>query len=164
MIIQNNRKTITNLEGKITLKPGNNTVETALWAELRKNPIVKKKMEADELVEMSDFDEEMAKVANGEEGAPSSSAEHDENFLLEQKVPAARMIVEQTTDLELLEKWLAKENRNQVKSVLNKQIAVLKEPNEKRDRNQKRQVSGSGMQPEVIELTEEQTRVQPGDE
>lgn len=145
--------------GSIVLIPGPNKVDPKAWLEMRQHPTIARKIDDGQIVEETDIEEvtELVKQAESQKGStPAAVAavvdvkmyEH----LLTLKVPQARSLVEETVELKLLEEWQKRETRNQVKSSLKKQIELMKEPMEERDRSAKRQLSGTGMTPDVIEV------------
>jgi len=135
-MLVNNATTSLVTINSISLKPGINTVNGAEWAVARKHPSIVKRIEAGLIVEESDMEE------NTNENVVLSEADLDHLKLL--KVPQANALVKETFDLELLEGWSKKEDRNQVKGTLKKQIELLNEQPQLRDRSQSRQLDTGG--------------------
>lgn len=129
----------------LTLRSGANQVDPKIWAVARNHPSIKKKLEDGILCEETDFSAVQAAVDNG---LPIDEAMFDHLKTL--KVPQAKALVHETTDMKLLEEWQKREDRNQVKSALNKQITILKAPPEKRDRSEKRQQSTGASVEEIV--------------
>ncbi len=133
MIVNHKRSGVLNADG-VVLKPGPNQVDIKAWENSRKHPMIKKLMDLGEIVEESEFDENLKLSAKEEKSA-------DETILSPMKIPQAKALVEETVDLELLEQWKKSEKRNQVIGSINSQIDKLKAPAEERDRSESRQVS-----------------------
>lgn len=144
MIVINEKPTILHTNGR-RLMPGTNVVEPSWWAKTRKHKSIQKRLELGLIVEETDFEES---ESLGDDLAPEAAREHLKTL----KVAQAKALVEDTVDLPLLKAWLEREDRNQVKGVLKRQIERLEEPAEMRDRSKGRQiVTGRGL--ETIEVT-----------
>ncbi len=146
MIVNLKKPGMVNLGNKVTLKPGPNSVDLKMWKEKRNHPIIKHYIEEGLIVEEQDIEEV---EAIGEDASAQKKAEIEHLKTL--KVPQAKQLVEETTNVELLKAWSDVEDRNQVKSALKKQLEKLTEPAEKRDRAQTRQIV-TGRGPEVVEV------------
>lgn len=165
MLIKYDRASLLHGPEGFTFRPGTNAVPTATWAQIRKHPSIRKLMDANVLSEESDFDEEMEALSDPktlrdvetpdvpiqkpmQETPPS---ERDLNHLYTLKASRARHLVSETVSLGLLEGWLAREKRDNVRDSLTAQIAKIRAPMELRDRSQSRQISTGG-KPDMIEL------------
>lgn len=134
--------------GGIILIPGPNKVDARKWALVRQHPIVAHKINEGEIVEETDLEEAIDAQDSGGEAVEAFTERHLQTL----KQPQALALVKETVSIPLLEAWQRHETRKPVKGAITKQINLLKEPPEKRDRSQKRQLSGSGMTPETVEL------------
>lgn len=143
MIIVNTKPNVLHVNGK-TLMPGTNVVEPSWWAKTRMHPSIQKRLELGIIEEETDAEEA---EQLGDELAPEMAADHLKSL----KVNQAKALIEQTVDLKLLKTWQEREDRNQVKGVLKRQIEKLEEAPEMRDRSQTRQIV-TGRGPDVIEV------------
>lgn len=148
MIVNFKRAGRLNVNGVILI-PGSNKVDPKAWLEARKHPHIQHKLDEGIIVEETDIEEMIEASEQGSAVVDTKMFEH----LATLKVPQARQLVEETMDLGLLEEWQKRETRNQVKSSLKKQIELLKEPLQTRDRTEKRQLSGTGVKMDVIEVS-----------
>ena len=132
--------------GEMKLIPGINTVDMKAWLEARKHKSIRVRIEKGMLVEESDVD---AFLESQQTDTPSESevgaySEEDKNYLKTLSVPNAKNVVAETFDLPLLQAWKEREDRNQVKGALNKQIELLGEALPDRDRSKMGQMSTGG--------------------
>lgn len=154
MLVNNTKPTMIHVNGK-TLKPGVNSVDVAFWKKVRKHKTIAKFIDEGTLVEETELpeDEEILndEKALQEEGIGNAYSEEDYAYLSECKVPQARNVVAETFDPQLLNEWMKRETRNQVKGAIKKQLEVLAEETQERDRSQARQIV-TGRGPEIVEL------------
>lgn len=146
MLVTLKKPGMINLGNKMTLKPGPNTVDLQVWKKRRTHPIIAKMLEDGLIVEEQEI-EDVEKIGANPHAQKEAELEHLKTL----KIPQAKALVEETTSVELLNGWLAREDRNQVKGAITKQIEKLTAPAEKRDRNQTRQIV-TGRGPDVVEL------------
>lgn len=155
MIVKNEKPNLFHVGG-LRLMPGLNVLDVFAWAKVREHPSVQKRLDLGLITEESGFEEELERMkglgAEDESKETSDLAKEEAlGHLKELKQNQAKLLVEATTDLFLLEGWLKREDRNIVKGYLKKQLETMKAPVEKRDRGQTRQIT-TGKEPEVIQV------------
>ena len=143
MIVNLNAPTIMVIDG-VTLLPGANQVKAAWWAEQKKHKSILRRLEAGMLEEAGSEEESKGLT-------PEQETELDFGLLGTLTIPGAKSMVQNTTNPKLLEGWMAREKRNQVKGAIKKQLADLTAPVETRDRSQDRQVATGG-EPITVEI------------
>lgn len=119
MIVSVNQPRVIHLSNKI-LVPGANQVDAKEFAEELKNPVVKKMVE-DMVIS---FDE---KDLDGKS--------QDEKHLSKLQPKQAVDLIENTVEIELLEKWQNEDDRKQVQKAIEKQIEALKSEAKRRSDN-----------------------------
>ncbi len=139
MIVNYKRPGVHNAEG-IILKPGANAVDVKEWAKVRVHPMIKMAIESGEIVEESEVDESMFTTMTKDEDQAG-----EDSILSGMKIPQAKGLVEETTDLELLNRWKRTENRNQVIGAIKAQLEKVQAPAEKREEMSHQQTVGVGV-------------------
>lgn len=146
MLVNNAKSNIISTHGKM-LKPGVNKVDPKWWAKVREHPQIRIKLEKGTLEEVTEFEEAQAHEALGDDGADEMAIDHITTLSLN----AAKALIKDTIDLDLLKAWKAKDKRKGVKEACDAQIEKVTAAPEIRDRTQSRQiVTGKG--PEVVEV------------
>jgi hypothetical protein len=146
VLVKNEESNLKHINGK-TLMPGVNVVDPKWWANAKKHPSVKKLLDAATLTEEMDPQEAEDAEALGDEGASEAVIDH----ITTQTVNQARGLVNDTVDVDLLKKWLARDERKSVKEAITKQLAKLEAEPEMRDRTKSRQIT-TGKGPDVVEV------------
>jgi hypothetical protein len=137
MIVTSKRLAIHNANG-VTLLPGPNVIAAAAWREARNHPMVQMDLDYGNIVEDQELEE-------AELLSPADEILAEDSILVNMKIPAAKAMVEETIDLALLARWKSVEKRNHVIGAINRQIELLNEPAEERDRNASRALqTGNG--------------------
>lgn len=116
MIVKFNKPTFLHLAGKLTLKPGANTVSAKVWADLAKNPTVKVLVDAG-VIEYAEEDLEVVDEA--------TEAAYELESLLKLKVKEAVATVKETINVDLLKAWFAAEKKQNVKLAITAQLEAL---------------------------------------
>lgn len=142
MLITLTKPGLVSLDGKDSrLLPGPNQIASKEWKIHRTHPIIKVMIDEGDIVEEQEI----------EDVDDDQDVTDDFEHLKTLKAPQAKSLVEKTTNVKLLGEWLSREDRAPVKAALNKQIAVMNEPLEKRDRTQARQIT-TGKGADHVEL------------
>lgn len=111
----------------IVLKPGLNEVDASLWKKHKDHPVIKLKLE-EGLIEVV-----------GEEEKPE---EKPSKVLTSLKPNEAMSAIKDTVDEKILEDWLSKEKRPNVKKAIQKQLDELRKPVEYREKKNSEQPQG----------------------
>ncbi|WP_448510328.1 hypothetical protein [Immundisolibacter sp.] len=115
MIVILNKPSLIHLSDELMLKSGANTVDANVFKKYKDNPSVKQ-LVADGVIEYKESDLE---------GKTQSKVE---DSLKDLTVKQAQELVQNTIDLEILEKWKGAEKRAGVLKAIEKQIAELQAP------------------------------------
>lgn len=99
-----------------TIIPGVQTISKETWETISAHPHIKEYI-----------DEGHIELLNEEVKDGKKKIITDDSILKGMTEPKANALIKETTDLQLLEEWLAKETRAKVKMTLEKQIVTLKD-------------------------------------
>lgn len=107
------------------LGPGMNTVDKGVWEQAKKNPTVQLLLK--ERVPPSAAPEQDQRLV-GRFKLVEVKEVADENPLAKMKTPEAKMLVEETLNVDTLGEWLQGEKRDELRKVIQKQIAEINAP------------------------------------
>ncbi len=144
MLISYSNPNLLTHDGKMII-PGINNVDQTWWLFTRKHPTIKHLIETGVITEMTDLADAITET-------PESEKDMDESFLKNTKMPAAKTVVAECTDVKLLKVWLKNEPRPLVKTLIEAQIKLMGEKLPKLDKSELGAKRSEGVEVQTVEL------------